>query len=369
MSFASIEAVLQDLATGRLAILVDTSGSGHRASFVMPASSSTPDKINQMIFYGRGLISLAMTRRRFRQLDLPLDANSQISIDAVKEVTAGISALDRSHTIKVAGAVDATPEDIKTPGHVFPVEIEEGGCLVRPALADAAYDLIRLSMNEETAVFCEILNEKGEYISISQLDRLASELGIKCCSLYDLVEYRFLKEPLIENINTVDLPTEYGNFRLHVYKSRFDKSRGVDLALTFGKDRFDDDDVPLVRVHSEWSIANIVNRLSDPEGSYLNKAMKRVSDSGGVGAIVFLRNTPEQHTNSLFTQDKKPTDIWSENGRLKTLAPMGRNMSYGFGAQILRDLGIRSMSLLTNSDASFTGLDKYGLNIVEQVPF
>ena len=369
MNIISTESAISQLKEGRMVILTDQSGSDKKGCFVLPAEFSTPDDINRMIFYGRGLISLVMLRTKFQELDLPLDTEAQISFDAAEVMGSGISALDRNTTIKVTSSLHAQPNDIKRPGHIFAVEAEEGGSLVRPTLSDAAYDLIRLGSIGQGAVVCDILNENGDYASEEDLLNLSRELSISCCTIHSIVEYRFQNEPLVENINAVNMPTEYGDFRLHVYKSRFDKSRGIDLALTYGTDRFKEDDVPLVRVHSEWSIANIVNRLSNDEGSYLNQAMKAVADSGGVGAVVFLRNTPEQHTNSLFHQEKRPTDIWSEGGRLKTLSPMGKSMSYGFGAQILRDLGVRKMRLLANKDITLQGLDKYGLEIVEQVRF
>jgi 3,4-dihydroxy 2-butanone 4-phosphate synthase / GTP cyclohydrolase II len=369
MKLVSIDAALKQLKEGRMLILTDHSGPKTRGCFVLPAEFSTPDHVNRMIFYGRGLISLAMVRRKLVSLDLPLEDAASISVDAAEVIGAGISALDRNISIKAASSAHAQASDLKSPGHIFPVEVDEGGSLVRPTLVDAAYDLVQLSHLGECAVVCDILNANGEFASEQDLEKLSEEMSLSCCSIHDIVEYRFNNEPLVENINTVDLPTEYGNFRLHVYTSRFDKSRGVDLALTYGVDRFGEDEIPLVRVHSEWSIANIVNRLSDEKGSDLNHAMKAVAESGGAGAIVFLRNTPEQHTNSLFHQEKRPTDIWEENGRLQTLTPMGSKMSYGFGAQILRDLGIHKMRLLTHKEIAFSGLDKYGLEIVEQVRF
>lgn len=373
MKLVAIEKALKELANGKSIILTDHSDPGVKGCFVASAKNSGAETINQMIFYGRGLIELAMPKEQFTRLDLPIDNTQEtgmkISIDASEGISAGISASDRNHTVKTASALDAQPTDIVSPGHIFPVDVDEGGCLVRPLFADAACDLVRLAKQGDSAVICDILTEQGEHAGDKELVELAKELDLVICSIHDLVEYRFTNEPLVERINIVDLPTEYGNFRLHVYKARFDSSRGVDLALTFGKDTFTEDDIPLVRVHSEWSIANIVNRLSFEEGSFLNKAMKKVSESGGVGAIIFLRNTPEQHANSLFSDDKKPTDIWLEDGKLKTLAPMGNKMSYGFGAQILRDLGVKKMNILSNKDATFRGIDKFGLEILEQIPF
>jgi len=372
MNFVAIENALKDLENGKSIILTEHSD-GVKGCFVTAAKNSSSDVINQMIFYGRGLVQLAMPKEQFTRLDLPLnnfhETGMQLSIDASNGIGAGISAADRDHTIHSASSTEASPEDVVSPGHVYPVDVEEGGCLVRPLFAEAACDLVRLADQGESAVICDILNEKGEHAGTEGLLKLAKELDLSISSMNDLVEYRFTNEPLVERINIVDLPTEYGKFRLHVYKARFDSSRGIDLALTFGKDTFSDEDVPLVRVHSEWSIANIVNRLSFEEGSFLNKAMQKVSESGGVGAIIFLRNTPEQHANSLFSHEKKPTDIWIEDGRIKTLSPMGNKMSYGFGAQILRDLGVKKMNILSNKGTTFRGIDKYGLEILEQIPF
>lgn len=371
MKLATIEKALKELKNGKSVILTDHSD-GVKGCFVTAADNSEAEKINEMIFYGRSPIQLAMSRDQFTRLDLPVESseeNGRLTINSSHGIGSGMSAVDRNFTIKTASNSEAAPKDISSPGHIFPVDVAEGGCLVKPMFAESACDMVRLAKQGDSAVVCDILNESGEHANSEQLETMASELGLLICSIHDLIEYRFRNEPLVERINIVDLPTEYGNFRLHVYKARFDSSRGIDLALTFGKDTFLDDDIPLVRVHSEWSIANIVNRLSFKEGSYLNRAMKKVSENGGPGAIIFLRNTPEQHTNSLFNHEQKPTDIWKENGHLKTLSPMGNNMSYGFGAQILRDLGVKKMNILTNKGATFKGIDKYGLEILEQIPF
>ena len=372
MKLAAIEKALKELKNGKSIILTDHSD-GVKGCFVTSADNSEAEKINEMIFYGRSPIQLAMSRDQFARLDLPLEevqeGQGRLSINSSHGISSGMSAVDRNFTIKSASNSEAQPKDIISPGHIFPVDVVEGGCLVKPMFAESACDMVRLAKQGDSAVVCDILNESGEHANSEQLETMASELDLLICSIHDLIEYRFRNEPLVERINIVDLPTEYGNFRLHVYKARFDSSRGIDLALTFGKDTFLEDDIPLVRVHSEWSIANIVNRLSFKEGSYLNRAMQKVSENGGAGAIIFLRNTPEQHTNSLFNHEEKPTDIWIEDGRLKTLSPMGNNMSYGFGAQILRDLGVKKMNILTNKGATFKGIDKYGLEILEQIPF
>lgn len=372
MKLTEIDKAINELKNGKTVILTDHSD-GVKGCFVIAAGKTEAEVINQMIFYGRSPIQLAMSKEQFGRLDLPTeeteDDSRHVTINASHGIGSGMSAADRSFTIKTAANLDAQPKDIVSPGLIVPVDVVEGGCLVKPMFAESACDLVRLAEQGDSAVVCDILNEKGEHADSDQLTIMAEELGLSICSIHDLIEYRFRNEPLVERINIVDLPTEYGKFRLHVYKARFDTSRGIDLALTFGKDVFTDEDVPLVRVHSEWSIANIVNRLSFEEGSFLNKAMKKVSESGTVGAIIFLRNTPEQHTNSLFNHQKKPTDIWIENGHLKTLSPMGNNMSYGFGAQILRDLGVKKMNILSNKGTTFKGIDKYGLEILEQIPF
>ncbi len=372
MKLVTIEKALGELKKGSPVILTDHT-ENVKGCLVVSAAKCTPAVIEKFLKFGSQKIEITISKESYLNLDFSpaesFNGDKQISVNADFGTATGNTPAEINLTIKTFTHKNIQPNDFVSPGFVYPVDVLDGGCLVKPVFPESAADLSRLAGDENCAVFTHILNSSGDFANEYEITKIAGELGICICSIHDLVEYRFVHEPLVERINSVNLPTEYGDFRLHVYTASFDPSRGVDLALTFGRDTFLPDDVPLVRVHSEWSIANIVNRLSFEDGSFLNRAMKKVSESGQVGAIIFLRNTPEQHTNSLFAQQKKPTDIWFENGYLKTLSPMGSSMSYGFGAQILRDLGVKKMKILTHKENSFKGIDKYGLEILEQIPF
>ncbi|MEN9362404.1 MAG: hypothetical protein RL095_3939 [Verrucomicrobiota bacterium] len=232
------------------------------------------------------------------------------------------------------------------------LEIPQGGCLIQDSVAAAAADLCRLA--------CGV--PKGLAVEVSQ------NPGYPSCAVTDVIEHRLRNESLVSRINSVNMPTAYGNFRLQVYSTHFDPARGIDLALTSGGDGFAEDQVVTVRVHSEWSVANIVNRLAHEDGSSLNRAMERIASSGEPGAIIFLRNTPEQAVHSaLFRHGQRPCDFWIEKGQIRTLAP--EHMSFGIGAQILRDLGIRKIKLLNNAPVDASRLACYGLELVAQESF
>jgi 3,4-dihydroxy 2-butanone 4-phosphate synthase/GTP cyclohydrolase II len=201
---------------------------------------------------------------------------------------------------------------------------------------------------------------------LEELEELGKALGMKVYTIRDLVDYRLRTEPAVEKLETSDLPTEYGFFQLHVYRPRHGHTNDVYLALTLGQDRFQND-TPLVRVHAEWSVLNILGRLSSPEGSRLNVAMKAVAESG-CGAVLFLRHSPTPHSTSPFSTQEIPSDIWQRGERLQTIGAMDPNTGYGLGAQILRDLGIQKMTLLSNSDLTFKGIGNYGLEIVDRQP-
>ena len=359
------ELAIAELTKGQLIIVRDESVS----LLVYAASFCTPEYMNMMMNRCRGDVTLAMPRDRAVELGfVDTDERGLVSVDVCEGVQTGMSSNDRCHTVLRTLSSSVCEADFRRNGYVKVQPISSGACLVTPGVAEAAYDLVRLAGNPEGAVFSELLSESGCALSDLECKFFADDLSLMMVSLNDVIEYRLHKEPLVEALNIVDMPTAYGDFRLHVYNVIYDPARGVDLALTCGKEKFDEDETVLVRVHSEWSISNIVNRLTFDEGSFLNRAMKEVSEAGS-GVIVFLRNTPEQASNSnIFSDSVRPNDIWMENGRVKTLQPAD-GMSYGLGAQILRDLGVRKMRLLSNSPVAFEGITNYGLEIVEQVNF
>ena len=356
-------------------ILVDDDDRENEGDFVFAAEKCTPDLLNTMMSYGRGLICQPMTSKDTRRLQLPQQVFSNeahlqtaftISIDAAEGISTGISASDRCKTVLSACRDEALPTDLVRPGHIFPLESREGGVLSRPGHTEASVDLAVLAGLKPQAVICEVLNDQGDAMRLPELLELGDALNLQVYTIRDLVDYRLRTEPAIEKVETVKLPTEYGHFNMHVYRPRHGDENEIHLALTLGEERFAKE-APLVRVHAEWSIANLINRLSDSFGSRLNKAMQMIHEHG-CGLVLLLRHSPHPPVDSPFSEVAYPTDIWMEENDVKTIGSMDPNTGYGMGAQILRDLGIQSMRLISNSDSSFKGIGNYGLEIVEKVP-
>jgi 3,4-dihydroxy 2-butanone 4-phosphate synthase/GTP cyclohydrolase II len=369
-----IEEAIEDIRQGRMIILVDDDDRENEGDFVFAAEKCTPELINQMMSYGRGLICQPMTSEWTSKLQLPqqvfhneahLQTAFTISIDAAEGITTGISAADRCRTVLAACGSQAKPSDLVRPGHIFPLEAREGGVLARPGHTEASVDLSVLAGLSPQAVICEVLNDQGEAMLLPELMELGKALNMKVYTIRDLVNYRLKTEPAIEKLEQVKMPTLYGDFDLHVYRPRHGHVNDIYLALTLGQDRFQKD-VPLVRVHAEWSVQNILMRLGQEEGSRLNVAMKRISEEG-TGVVLFLRHSPEPHGDSPFSYRDYPTDIWKEGEQLKTLGSMDPNTGYGLGAQILRDLGVQKMRILSNSGVTFKGIGNYDLEIIERV--
>ncbi|WDE97007.1 3,4-dihydroxy-2-butanone-4-phosphate synthase [Lentisphaera profundi] len=354
-----IELALKEIREGQCVIVADEK----KYFLIFAAAACTSAYVNFMMNDCRGQVQIALKKSS------PLNSSlNRQTYEFNSTLKTGINANDRCHCILRMLDDAAMADDFSSPGFLTVNWISHGAVLVKPGIEDAAYDLARLADYSEGAVYCQLLDEKANSLSEDQVSDFAEKHSFKLIDLNDIIEYRLIKEPLVEALNIVNMPTDYGEFRLHVYNVIYDPARGIDLVLTCGKDKFSEDETVLVRVHSEWSIGNIVNRLKNDEGSSLNRAMKQVADEGS-GVIVFLRNTPEQAANSgLFSNSKRPTDIWMEKGEVKTLRPQG-GMAYGLGAQILRDLGVRKMRLMSNSPSDFVGINNYGLEIVEQVKY
>lgn len=353
------EKVLDKLKSGECALV----GAGDDYYLVFAAKACTSAYVTFMMNECRGQVQLAL--KKSSPLNVKLNRQT---FELNSNLKTGINANDRCHCILRMLDENVLSDDFMSPGFLKVNWISHGAVLVKPGIAEAAYDLARLANHSGGAVFCQLLDKKANSLNENQVKDFAQKHDLTITDLNALIEYRLIKEPLVEALNIVNMPTDYGDFRLHVYNVIYDPARGIDLVLTCGKDKFEEDESVLVRVHSEWSIGNIVNRLKNEDGSSLNRAMQQVADEGS-GVIVFLRNTPEQAANSgLFSDSKRPTDIWIEDGEVKTLKPQD-GMAYGLGAQILRDLGIRKMRLMSNSPSTFTGIDNYGLEIVEQVKY
>lgn len=372
----SIEDAIEEIRLGKMIILVDDDDRENEGDFVFAAEKCTPELINMMVSHGRGLICQPMTAEDTARLQLPqqvfhneahLQTAFTISIDATEGITTGISAADRCRTVLAACHPKAKPSDLVRPGHIFPLETREGGVLTRPGHTEASVDLAVLAGLSPQAVICEVLNEAGDAMRLPELMELGEKLGVNVYTIRDLVNYRLKTEPAVVKVEQVKLPTLYGEFDLHVYRPRHGHQNDIYLAMTLAQDRFDQD-TPLVRVHAEWSVQNLLGRLQHEEGSRLNLAMKRISEEG-TGVVLFLRHSPDPYDGSPFAMGTVPTDIWEDDGgQLNTIGSMDPNTGYGLGAQILRDLGVSKMRILSNSGVTFKGIGNYDLEIVERCP-
>lgn len=371
--FASIPEVLEDLKRGKLVILIDDPARENEGDLMCAAEHVTPEVINFMAKHARGLICLALTGERLDQLQLPpmtQDNTSRfstafhVSIEAAKGVTTGISAHDRAKTIQVAIDPNSTPRDLVQPGHVFPLRAREGGVLVRAGQTEGSVDLARLAGLQPAAVICEIMNEDGTMARVPELAKFSKEHGIKLCTIESLIEYRRQHERLVRRAARTKLPTEFGHFDLVVYETDIDDYNH--LALVMG-DVENVDDVP-VRVHSECLTGDAFHSLRCDCGNQLHEAMRIIAKEK-LGVLVYMRQEGRgiglvNKIRSYELQDQG-MDTVDANVHLG-FDPDPRE--YGIGAQILLDLGIQNMRLITNNPIKRAGLEGYGLHITGRIP-
>lgn len=385
MVFATVEEALEDIRAGRMIILVDDPRRENEGDLVMAAESVTPEAINFMRKEGGGLICLSMAGEICDQLDLrPQVANNTArmgtafleSIEAREGVTTGISAADRAHTILTAVAPDARPADLARPGHMFPLRARDGGVLVRPGQTEGSVDLSKLAGMRAAGVICEIMNEDGSMARMPDLEVFAKKHELKILTVEDLVEYRRKREKLVERrVDAVPLPNTMGEWQMHLYRSKTDGREHI--ALTFGwQDAPEDletaferlDEPVVVRVHSECFTGDVLHSLRCDCGPQLDAAMRQISVTGK-GVLLYIRQEGrgiglEKKLEAYKLQDAG-FDTVEANEKLGYPADM---REYGVGAQILHDLGVRQMRLLTNNPKKLAGLKGYGLEIIEQLP-
>jgi 3,4-dihydroxy 2-butanone 4-phosphate synthase/GTP cyclohydrolase II len=374
MPFASIEEAAAELREGRMIIIVDDEDRENEGDLACAAECITPEVINFMATHARGLICMPLTEERCDELHLTMQVADNtsflgtaftVSIEARKGVTTGISASDRATTILTAVDPKTRPQDLARPGHIFPLRAKKGGVLVRPGQTEASVDLARIAGLNPSAVICEIMNEDGTMARMPQLEEFAARHELKIITVADLVRYRMRKEVLVRRAVETDLPTVYGLFRAIAFENAL--SGELHLAMVMGDVRTTHDPV-LVRVHTENVTCDMFGSLIDDTGFQLHAALERIAAEGR-GVVLYLR----QRQNNLDLVHQLGTyQLMQERGLSKEEASLqtgyGTERDYGVGAQILHELGLRRILLLTNHPPRVSALEGFELEIVGNVP-
>ena len=371
--FDPIDEVIEEIRKGRMIIVTDDEDRENEGDLVMAASKATPQAVNFMAHHGRGLICVPITEERATTLGLQrMVAHNRelhatdftVSVDAAVGTTTGISARDRAITIKILSNPASSPGDLHQPGHIFPLQAAKGGVLRRAGHTEASVDLARLAGLDPSGVICEILNEDGSMARLPDLLKCKKKHGLKICSIRDLIAYRRTSEKLVQREQEIDMPTDFGNFRLFLYRSEIDNRHHLALV----KGIIDPEKPALVRVHSECLTGDVFGSRRCDCGSQLHTAMKQIAESGH-GVLVYMRQegrgiglAAKMHAYKLQEEGMDTVQANEHLGYPPDLR------DYGTGAQILADLGIRKIRLLTNNPRKVVGLEGYGMEIVERVP-
>lgn len=372
MPIATIEEAIEEIRQGRMVILMDDKNRENEGDLCIAAEKVSPEAINFMARYGRGLICLTLTEEIVERLGLPMMVSENtspfgtaftVSIDAADKITTGISAADRAHTVLTAIADDATPQDLVSPGHIFPLKARKGGVLVRAGQTEGSVDLARLAGLKPAGVICEVMKDDGTMARLPDLEKFSQEHGIKLVTIADLIEYRLRYDCLVYRVASARLPTRFGGeFQALVYNTHVDHSEH--LALIKGE--ISPADEILVRVHSKYVPGDVFGFEFLNTGGVIQHSMEMIA-AEGKGVILYLQTEGKGLRPTMMTypringkkkKDVAPSFVYQADFR-----------EYGIGAQILRDLGVRKMRLITNNPRNLVGLSGYGLEITETVPF